>query len=118
MSLRARLIAVLLAVSAAGLLLLAGITYALLRSYELERVDDQARSAVPLMARALDDEDLGPGPQRGPGGGPPPDRSLPPGTYGERRAADGTRSTASRSPSAVPLHRCRASRLSWSRAPR
>ncbi len=90
MSLRARLIAVLLAVAAAGLLLLAGITYALLRSYELDRVDDQARSAVPLMARALDDEDLGPGPQRGPGGGPPPDRSLPPGTYGERRAADGT----------------------------
>ena len=90
MSLRARLIAVLLAVAAAGLLLLAGITYAVLRSYELQRVDDQARSAIPLMERQLDGDELGPGPGRGFGGGPPPDRSLPPGTYGERRAADGS----------------------------
>jgi len=89
-SLRARLIAVLLAVAAAGLLLLAGITYAVLRSYELQRVDDQARSAIPLMERQLDGDELGPGPGRGFGGGPPPDRSLPPGTYGERRAADGS----------------------------
>ena len=62
MSLRARLIAVLLAVSAAGLLLLAGITYALLRSYELQRTDDQARGAIPLMERILDGNALGPGP--------------------------------------------------------
>ena len=67
----------------------------------------------------LDGDELGPGPQRGLGGGPPPDRSLPPGTYGERRAADGTaiNSDADHA-SAVPLHRCRASRRSWSRAPR
>jgi two-component system OmpR family sensor kinase len=89
MSLRARLIAVLLAVAAAGLLLLAGITYALLRSYELQRTDDQARSAIPLMERILDGNELGPGPGPRFGGGPPPERTLPPGTYAERRDAGG-----------------------------
>jgi two-component system OmpR family sensor kinase len=90
-SLRARLIAVLLAVAAAGLLLLAGITYAVLRSYELQRLEDQARAAVPVVERVLEGDDLGPGP--GPRGddqrGPRPGFSLLQGTYGQRRDAAG-----------------------------
>jgi two-component system OmpR family sensor kinase len=92
-SLRARLVAGLLAVAAIGLLLVGGITYAVLRSSLLDRVDEQAKSAGPLMSRDLqqratgvsDHDDDGP-----PHGGPPaPDFSIPPGTYGEQRDASG-----------------------------
>jgi two-component system OmpR family sensor kinase len=93
-SLRARLLVALLAVTAIGLLLLGGITYVEQRSFELDRVDQQVRSAVPAVGGALRDQgigipradldrDDGP-PGRGPASGPPV------GTYGELRAADGT----------------------------
>jgi two-component system OmpR family sensor kinase len=101
-SLHARLIAGLLALAAVGLLALGGITYVAQRSFQLERVDRAAQSAAPVIGRVLDDEGverpagspaadrfgprdgkgLRPGP---PGGG----TSLPPGTYGQRRDADG-----------------------------
>jgi two-component system, OmpR family, sensor kinase len=93
-SLRARLLVALLAVTAIGLLLLGGITYVEQRSFELDRIDAQVRSAAPAVAGALHDQGIGAlprdfdepgGPPRGPGPGSGP----PPGTYGEQRTADG-----------------------------
>jgi len=93
-SLRARLVAGLLALAAVGLLLLGGITYAEQRSFQYDRLDDQVHSAVGGLRHALEDEGIGPGDEdRGPGGrgGPPPGAGniLPSGTYGERRDANG-----------------------------
>jgi two-component system OmpR family sensor kinase len=85
-SLRARLIAVLLVVAAAGLLALAGVTYTELRSYVYDRVDQQARSAIPAMEHQLTGGRDGP---RARGGPPPGEVNLPPGTYGELRDASG-----------------------------
>jgi two-component system, OmpR family, sensor kinase len=99
-SLRARLLAAVLVLSAAGLLLLGAITYAEQRSFLLDRVDQQVKAAPPAAAHALADAGVGPSlPDRdhdhkGGPGGPPPDggdqeRLLPPGTYVERRNAAG-----------------------------
>ena len=98
-SLRARLIAGLLALAAVGMLLLAGITYLEQRSFLLERVDQQARSATIAVAGALDERGVPGGPpevaeRRGPPlGAPPPGGGagvgLPPGTFGQRRDANG-----------------------------
>jgi two-component system OmpR family sensor kinase len=111
-SLRARLLAGLLALAFVGLIALGGITYAEQRSFLMERVDQQARAAIGPVGVALDqqlgtspaDRGPAPGPGRGRGDagpGPPPDRDgdgdggpafgLPPGTYGERRDARGAR---------------------------
>jgi two-component system, OmpR family, sensor kinase len=91
MTLRARLVAGLLVVTAAGLLLLGGITYAEQRSFQLERADDQARSALPFVARALDDHGGDRPPRGGDGDRPPRDLiNLPTGTFGQQRDADGT----------------------------
>jgi len=74
MSLRARLIAVLLVVAALGLVALAAITYVEQRSYLLDRTAQQARAALPVIEHQLfeggpdDDDDVMP-PR---GGGPPP----------------------------------------------
>jgi two-component system OmpR family sensor kinase len=90
-SLRARLLAALLALTAVGLLLVGTITYFEQRSFELDRIDQQARSALPAVAGALPGAD-GDDP-RAPRGGPPPDGAPgsgpPPGTYGEVRDANG-----------------------------
>ena len=98
-SLRARLLAAVLVLAAAGLLLLGGITYAEQRSFLMDRVDQQARAAPPAVARALADAGVGPklpdrDHDRGPRepGGPPdggPQRLVPQGTYAERRDAAG-----------------------------
>jgi two-component system OmpR family sensor kinase len=88
-SLRARLLAIVLALTAAGLLLLGGITYVGQRSFLLDRLDDQISVAPPAAARALG---LDGGPRRprsGDDGGPPPGSGLPPGTYVEHRVASG-----------------------------
>jgi two-component system OmpR family sensor kinase len=102
-SLRARLIAGLLVVAAAGLVLLASVTYAEQRSFQLELKDRQARAARGAVEHELSDQSPGGGrPLRegGPlGGGPakggPGDAdrgvNLPPGTYGEHRNASGER---------------------------
>src|SRR4051794_38465008 len=83
MSLRARLVALLVALAAAGLLIVAAASYAALRNQLYERLDKQAVSALFQLPHEFDDH-------RGPGGfGPPPDRELPGGTYGELRDADG-----------------------------
>ena len=100
MSLRARLIATLLVLSAVGLLALAATTYVSQRSFQEQRVDDQTSAAGPAVSRALDlatGQEAGGGPGegpergggRGPGGPDPAETNLPPGTYAERRAADG-----------------------------
>ncbi|HST38056.1 MAG TPA: hypothetical protein VLK58_01040, partial [Conexibacter sp.] len=102
-SLRARLVAGLLALAAIGLLALAGITYAEQRSFLLDRVDQQLEEAPMALARALAENGAGvaPGPVGGgagpgggrPGGGPPgggqPGFGLPPGTWGERYDSSG-----------------------------
>lgn len=110
-SLQARVVAILLAIAAAGLVLLAGITYAEQRSFLYDRVDRQVREAAPAIERAVrlraagltleappgsqsprdggsgDDPRPGMVPQgHGPGG---PPVNLPPGTFGELRSARG-----------------------------
>src|SRR3954451_21738873 len=85
-TLRARLVAALLAVATAGLLALAGTTYVEQRSYLERRVDDQARAAINAVQRSPNragepDQTAGdPGPH---GAG------LPLGTYGQHRDAPG-----------------------------
>jgi two-component system OmpR family sensor kinase len=91
-SLRARLLAAVLALSAVGLLVLGAVTYASQRDFLLERVDDQAHAAVPVMDRQLEGwtsyAPLGPGDGDGPPRGG--DALGPPaGTYGERRDSSG-----------------------------
>src|SRR3954467_5715211 len=94
-SLRARLLAAVLILSAAGLLLLGAVTYFEQRSFQLKRIDQQARSAPPAVAAALSNRGFGPAlgdPDDDPRGGPPgggPDVRLQLGTYGERRDAAG-----------------------------
>ena len=93
-SLRSRLLASMLGVTAVGLLLLGGITYLGQRSFQLDRLDDQIRRAPPAAAGALDDAGFeGGGPGGGAGGPPPgggPGSGLPPGTYVELRDASGS----------------------------
>jgi two-component system, OmpR family, sensor kinase len=96
-SLRARLLAILLGLTAAGLLVAGALTYAEQRSFLLDRIDRQVASARLAVDDALDGRAPGtrgrppPGgsghPLPGPGGGP--NLGPPPGTFGERRAADG-----------------------------
>ena len=92
-SLRSRLIAALLALTAVGLLLLGGITYFGQRSYLLDRLDEDLRGAQGAAVGALEErgvEDAGRGrPGPGPRGGPRPGEGLPLGTYVERRDAAG-----------------------------
>ena len=59
-SLRARLLAALLALTAIGLLLLGGITYVEQRSFELTRLDDQVRGALPLVEGVVSEQGVGP----------------------------------------------------------
>jgi two-component system, OmpR family, sensor kinase len=95
-SLRARLLAAVLALAAVGLLLLGAVTYYEQRSFLYDRIDAQVRTASgqigfqleKAMGRATpgDGDDRGaPAPH---GGGP--NFGLPAGTYGQKRAADGT----------------------------
>jgi two-component system, OmpR family, sensor kinase len=99
-SLRARLLAAVLVLTAAGLLLVGAIVYAEQRSFLYQRVDEQARSAPAAAAHQL--ADLGIGPEIDPdhdhrggrdNGGPGPDgggpRVLPLGTFVQRRSASG-----------------------------
>ena len=72
-SLRARLLAGVLALTAVGLLLLGSITYAEQRSFLYKRVDQQAQTAPSAVAHDLQEggggsDDYGP---RGPRGGCP-----------------------------------------------
>jgi two-component system, OmpR family, sensor kinase len=84
-SLRARLLTAVLALTAVGLLVLGGVTYFTQRSFQLERVDDQARAAQPAVTRELGGR-RDPQPDRD---GPPRGVGPPAGTYGEHRTAAG-----------------------------
>jgi two-component system OmpR family sensor kinase len=100
-SLRARLIACLLVLAAVGLLIAGAATYAEQRTFLLDRVDQQARSALRPLSHELDARGFRAPPRGGArpfgehdpgdfGRGPGPiDTNLPPGTYGERRSASG-----------------------------
>jgi two-component system, OmpR family, sensor kinase len=117
-SLRARLVIGLLVLAAAGLIVAGAVTYAEQRSFLFDRVDQQAHAALPAVSHELDlqganvpgyEPDQGPfggerdgrppppggpgapgdrGAPGGPGGGPAA-ANLPPGTFGQRRDADG-----------------------------
>ena len=58
-SLRARLVAAVLAIAAVGLLALAAIVYAEQRSFLLDRADEQAREGAPAVAGALAQRGIG-----------------------------------------------------------
>jgi two-component system, OmpR family, sensor kinase len=102
-SLRSRVLASVLLLSAAGLVLLAVVTYAEQRSFLEGRVDQEVRGASPALSQALDSAGfLPPGEGRPAGGtgglgrgglraGPPAGRgvNLPPGTWGQRRDSRG-----------------------------
>jgi two-component system OmpR family sensor kinase len=89
MSLRARLLALLVALATVGLIAVGGVSYAALRSYLSDRVDKQAVSAVIEVYRQLDREHghEGFGPPGGRPAGPP--GSIPEGTYGALRDVEG-----------------------------
>lgn len=106
-SLRARLLAGVIALATVCLIALGAIVYAQQRDFLLERVDEQAVSSAPLAGRVLDEQGV-PCPQGddgerhrgfGPGlrGGGPGDRpgalsvTPAPGVYAERRDVDGTK---------------------------
>jgi two-component system, OmpR family, sensor kinase len=88
-SLRARLLVAVLALSAGGLLLVGGVTYAEQRSFLYDRVDQQLRSAIDPISHDLEQGgggDFGDRRQLGGGG---PDFGLPAGTFGQKRYASG-----------------------------
>src|SRR5258707_1117509 len=105
-SLRARVLASVLVLAAAGMVALGAVTYAEQSSFLQSRADQQARAAVGALSQALDAAGFRPagagepggagGPlsrrDQGRGGGPGangPLVNLPPGTYGQRRDASG-----------------------------
>ncbi|MFA4965674.1 MAG: HAMP domain-containing sensor histidine kinase [Thermoleophilia bacterium] len=81
MSLRTRLLLALLGLVAAGLLVAGAATYSSLRSFLVDRVDQQLREALQPAAIALGG---------GPGVGGPGGSNLPPGTYAQLRDGAGT----------------------------
>ncbi len=92
MTLRTRLVGLLIVLAAGGMLLLGAVTYVSQRSFQNARVDEQTRSAEPAVTRALDTR-LGIthayGGDGDGGGLHPENANLPSGTYGQRRSASG-----------------------------
>jgi two-component system OmpR family sensor kinase len=109
-SLRSRVLASVLLLSAGGLVLLAVVTYAEQRSFLQERVDQEVRGAGPAVSLALDNHGFRPSGEGRPASGRPaldaargrvggaggfgapgggPNLNLPPGTYGQRMDASG-----------------------------
>ncbi len=94
-SLRARVLASVLVLAAAGLVALAGVTYAEQHSFLEGRIDEQVRGAGPTVSQALDNAGYKPESDSNPGDGDHPlgrsrggighPPNLPPGTYGQRR---------------------------------
>jgi len=105
MSLRARLIIGVVALAAVGLVVAGATTYVVQRNFQFDRIDQQAKAALPVVVNQLEDDgvvahvdprnpiDFGPdgrpsgdrpGRDRGPGG------NLPSAVYGQARSASGT----------------------------
>ena len=113
MSLRARLIIGVVALTTVGLIVAGAVTYAEQRDFLFDRVDQQADAALPVVRRELEEQGIvrpgaagrldvggpvggprgggsgGPRPGRGPGDGRGPEASLPSALYGEARDAEG-----------------------------
>jgi two-component system OmpR family sensor kinase len=89
-SLRGRLVAGVVALAAAGMLLVGGITYASQRTFLLDRVDTQLQSAVPALEHEINEPDGNPFRSKRGGGGPRPGGGAPTDTYGELRTETGT----------------------------
>jgi two-component system, OmpR family, sensor kinase len=96
LSLRTRLVVLLVGLAVVGLAAADFASYRALHSYLYDRVDQQLESAVePLsfqLAHKADGEEapnFGPGPGFEEGHGPAPNSELPSGTYGELRTTDG-----------------------------
>jgi two-component system OmpR family sensor kinase len=96
MSLRARLMLGLLALAAAGLLVVDAVSYTALRDYLLDRTDQQVQAAVPVVGRTFGAAGVVQGgagrpplPLPPPAGAPAPPPDLPPGIYGELRSPQG-----------------------------
>jgi len=104
-SLRARVLASVLVLAAAGLIALAAVTYAEQSSFLQGRIDQEVKAAAPAVSQALDRDGFKPpggpaaasgvnndnddkdnGGQANPNG---PQSNLPPGTYGERKSSSG-----------------------------
>ncbi len=94
MTLRARLVLILVLLAAGGLLVVGAVTYTTQRSFQLQRVDDQTQAAEPALNNRLEEEAGIDGdrdgrfgrPPRMPDGRPDPRQAdLPPGTYGQLR---------------------------------
>jgi two-component system OmpR family sensor kinase len=88
-SLRGRLVAGVLALAAAGMLLVGGITYVWQHNFLLDRVDTQLAGAVRGLQHEFSEPER---PYGDHGGGPPAGGGPPTDTYGELRTASGTRS--------------------------
>jgi two-component system, OmpR family, sensor kinase len=111
-SLRARVLACVLLLAAAGLIALAAVTYAEQSSFLHGRVDQEVRAAGPAVSQLLDSKGLIPDDRNSPAGtektggglagalgahrgfgeephGGPANLNLPPGTYAQRREASG-----------------------------
>jgi two-component system OmpR family sensor kinase len=89
-TLRSRLVLALVLLVTAGLGVFGVVTYRLYARSQYDRLDDQLRSSVPLVARLLEDRangGSGPVPTEGTPSGPPV--VLPAGTYAELRPEDG-----------------------------
>jgi two-component system, OmpR family, sensor kinase len=93
MTLRTRLVLALLALVAVGLLAAGAVTYANQRSFLYSRVDQQLVGAYDLVERQMDEY----AEHARPSGDDARDHDIapPPGTYGQRRDATGTRVIAS-----------------------
>ncbi len=99
LSLRARLLVLLVALAAVGLAVAGFASYQALQSYLYDRVDQQLESAIgPVTFTLAQDagsevpsQGVGPTPRDGgeKPGGPSPGGQLPPGTFGQLRNADG-----------------------------
>ena len=100
LSLRARVLASVLLLAAAGLVALAAVTYTEQRSFLEGRVNQEVRQAGPVVSQALDRLEAGSSGRQGAGGGfssgtargargGGPGPSLPPGTFGQRRDSSG-----------------------------
>src|SRR5581483_1220548 len=100
MTLRTRLVLALLALVAVGLLVAGAVTYTNQRSFLYSRVDQQLEGSYDLVERQMDEYA---GVQRD-GGDDPGGRDIapPPGTFGQRRDATGTRVIKSHAYSYLP----------------
>ena len=107
-SLRSRVLASVLLLSAIGLVVLAVVTYAEQRSFLQGRLDQEVRAAAPAMSRALDLAGFLPASAGGPAGFPGGDGGGRSGASPERAGAVPAR-TCRREPTAsaeTPRARC------------